>query len=349
MGKEVRQVANEFMYHATSSPDGRLLAGGTVRIGVWDAATGRELARLDQPNRVLALAFSPDGRRLAASAFNHPIRVWEVVTGTEMGRLASRDGFTLALAVSPDGRLVASGGLDRVVRLWDLASGKEVRKLEGHQGAVLAVAFSADGRRLISGSRDTTALIWDVASVLPAEAPARLEASELKELWVALASPEGAAALKAVRRLARAPEQSLAHIREHLGKPPAADPDRLARLIADLDAEDFSKREAASAELARLGKLAEAALKRALEDRPAAEVRWRAEGLLKKLNMGKVPPPDLQALRALEVLELIGTPEARQVIESLEKGAADRRVSEEAKAALIRLNQRRVMQGAGGG
>ena len=112
-----------------------------------------------------------------------------------------------------------------------------------------------------------------------------------------------------------------------------------ARLVsvADLDDDDFVKREAATAELPRLGRFAEAALKRALENKPSAEVRLRAEVLLKKLGEWQVSPSELQSLRALEVLELIGTPEARKIIESLEKGTVSRRVSEEAKAALGRL------------
>jgi hypothetical protein len=92
----------------------------------------------------------------------------------------------------------------------------------------------------------------------------------LKDLWLALASPDGAAALKAVRRLARSPEQALPHFREQVGKQPAADPDRLARLIADLDAESFEKREAAGEELARLPREAVRGLGQAREGRGVA-------------------------------------------------------------------------------
>jgi WD40 repeat protein len=347
-GKQVRLVADEMMNRATSSLDGRLLAGGMETIGVWDATTGRELAHFGKLGHIIALALAPDGRRLVSSVIGGPVQIWEVATRSEMGRLSGHNSTILSLAVSPDGRIIASGGSDGVVRLWDLGSGKELCKLEGHQQAVLAVAFSPDGRRLISGSRDTSAMIWDVAGVLPTETPARLEAPELKDLWGRLASPEGAAALKAVRRLARAPEQSLAHIRENMDKQLFADYDRAARLVADLDNDDFNKREAAAAELSRLGQFAEAALKRSLESKPSAELRMRAERLLKKLNGGQLSPTELQALRAVEVLELVGSPEARKLIKSLAKGVRNSYLGEEAKAAMRRLAVRQGGQETGG-
>jgi WD40 repeat protein len=356
-GKETREVGNptrkETGYRgvnrAACSADGRVLAVGEHfsdedrRIRVWDGARDREWAKLDQPGWVLALAFTPDGRRLVSAAFDpparFPVRLWEVAAGTEVWRQVDADHATIALAVSPDGRVIAAGGSDGAIRLWDLDARKELRKLTGHQGPVLAVAFSPDGRRLISGSRDITALIWDVSGVLPPEDPARLDAGELKDLGVTLAISDAAPALKAVRRLARAPEQALPYIREQLGKLPVGDPDRLAKLVADLDAEDFDKREAAGAELGRLGKLAEDALKRALADKPSTELRLRAEAVLKRLEDYRVPPAELQALRAVEVLELIGTAEARKVIDSLARSTPSARVGEEAKAALDRLTR----------
>jgi WD40 repeat protein len=351
-GKEARQAGNptgkelgpQWTDRAACSPDGRLLAVGEQnQVRVWDGASDRQRARLGQPGWVLALAFTPDGRRLVTAAFDppgrFPIRLWEVATGAEVWRHVDTDHATIALAVSPDGRVIAAGGSDGTIRLWDLDTRKELRKLTGHQEPVLAVAFSPDGRRLISGSRDTTALIWDVAGVLPAATPARLGPAQLKDLWDALAAADGDTALKAVRRLALAPEQALPFVRDSLSKRPIVDPDRLARLVADLDADAFEKRESASAELSRLGQLAEPALQRVLQTKPSAELRMRAEALLKNMD-NKLPPAALRAVRAIEVLELIATPAARKVIESLAKHSAGTPVAEEAKAALDRLARR---------
>jgi WD40 repeat protein len=336
-GKETRQVGNGMMRLATASADGRRLAAGQDDVYVWDASSGRELAKLSRrPYCPVALTFTPDGRRLAVSF--HPVRFWEVLTGTEMGSIPEND--TLALAVSPDGRILATGGFEGTVGLWELATGKELRKLKGHDGPVLAISFSPDGRRLISGGRDTTALIWDTADVLPKDPEVRLEVAEVQQLWVALACPDTAAALRAVHRLARAPGQALPYIRENIGEQPTVGRDRLTQLLADLDADSFAKRVAADTELARLGRIAEAGLKRVLERNPSAEVRKRAEALLKKLDDRLVSPVVLQTVRALEVLELIATPEARRVIETLAKGSGDACVREEAEAVLARLMRR---------
>jgi WD40 repeat protein len=184
-GKQTRQVGNsdgeergyQGIHRAACSADGRLLAVGQhsddPAVCVWDGASDRQLAKLAQPDWVLALAFTPDGRRLVTAAFDpsgrFPVRLWDIAKAVEVWRHVDTDHATLALTVSPDGRVIAAGSSDGLIRLWDIDARKELLKLTGHQGPVLAVAFSPDGRRLISGGRDTTALIWDVAEVPPAK------------------------------------------------------------------------------------------------------------------------------------------------------------------------------------
>jgi len=111
--------------------------------------------------------------------------------------------------------------------------------------------------------------------------------------------------------------------------------------IHDLNAESYQKREAARRDLIRLGERAEMALRRALSNRPTLEVRRRIEDLLSKLEPSSLPPEPLQVLRAIEILEHIGTTEARRCLEALAKGAADARQTREAKMALDRLMKRR--------
>jgi hypothetical protein len=246
------------------------------------------------------------------------------------------DHATVALAVSSDCGVIAFGGSDGIIRLWDLETRKELRKLAGHEGSIVAVAFSADGRRLVSGGRDTSALIWDVAGVRPSIPGLGLGAEELREQWDALAARDSAAALKAIRRLALASEQALPFISASLSKQQAADPARLASLLADLGSGDVERRDAAAAEFSRLGRFARPTLKRALEGTLSAEFRRRAEALLKEMD-DRLAPAELQSIRTLEVLERIATPEARKLIEFLSKDSASPPVAEEAKAVLHRL------------
>jgi hypothetical protein len=144
-----------------------------------------------------------------------------------------------------------------------------------------------------------------------------------------------------MRRLAAAPaREAVALLRERLLEAPAALAARLERLVKDLDDDDFAVRERATAELARLGRGAEARLRALLAGRPSAEARRRAEGLLRRLPGPKGPalaPDELAALRGVEVLERLGAPEARQALEALAGGAAEARLTREAQAALRRL------------
>jgi len=108
------------------SPDDKVLVTGTGysvgSIGVWDAATGKRLARMEgHTGFVTDLAFSPDGRHLASSANEPVIRLWETTHWTETRVLRGHGVGVYSVAFSPDGNMLASGGVDGTVLLWDLA------------------------------------------------------------------------------------------------------------------------------------------------------------------------------------------------------------------------------------
>ncbi len=119
-----------------------------------------------------AVAFSPDGSRLAASGPDQTIKVWDVGTGKEVFTLRGhRKGGTMnyrqgvnGLAFSRDGRWLASAGGDTTVRIWNMETGAVERVLEGHTRLVMAVAFHPDGARLASASWDGRAIVWKLAT-----------------------------------------------------------------------------------------------------------------------------------------------------------------------------------------
>jgi len=229
--------------------------------------------------------------------------------------------------------------MDGVVRLWDAWSGKELGRLEGHRGWVLGIAFSADGRRLVSGGTDTTALVWDAARYTCRKKPtARLTVADVRSAWDDLGG-DAARAFRAVAVLAAAPEQAVPFLVPRVKPVATPDPQRVARLLAQLDSARFADREQATRELERLGRLVEPALRRTLAGRPSADVRRRLEGLVTKLDAAMPTPAAVRAVRVVEVLEHAGTAAARRLLAELAGGVPDARQTREARAALGRLER----------
>jgi WD40 repeat protein len=328
------------------APDGKRVAsannGGTVRL--WDAATGRELHHWGQEEGRQTLAFAPDGKVLAVAGY-HALRLFDVSTGKELWRLDSPvTGLTLAF--SPSGRTLAidvnvsrdlpgRGGVEDsyTILVLERVSGQEVRRIDVPQVMAWSLAFAPDGRSLATGGADSTILLWDLTG---RPRPAQFTAEELGKLWTEL----GETATTADRAgwvLAAAPGQAVPLLRERLRPVPAPDRQRVARLVADLDREDFAVRDRATRELARLGELARPALAKAQAARPSPEARRRLGDLLEHLDRPITGSEALRALRAVDVLERIGTAEARRVLQALAEGAVEARLTQEAEASLQRL------------
>src|SRR5713226_4730098 len=121
---------------------------------------------------------------------------------------------------------------------------------------------------------------------------------------------------------------------------PEADAKRIAKLIADLDSGEFDVRESATKELAKIGAAAEPLLKKALESKPSEEARMRLESLLPEGKAPVTSAEGLRELRAVMVLERIGTKSARETLEALANGAPDALQTRNAKLALKRLDRK---------
>jgi WD40 repeat protein len=112
-------------------------------------------------DKVIGIAFSPDGKRLATGGWDNLVRLWDPETGKEVRRLSGHSAAVLTLAFSPDGNTLASAGNDRIVRLWDVASGQPLRQLTGHTSGIASIVFSPDGKLLASAGYDQTIQLWD--------------------------------------------------------------------------------------------------------------------------------------------------------------------------------------------
>jgi WD40 repeat protein len=120
-------------------------------------------------DRVNALAFRPDGRRVATGSGEPTrggeIRVWNTADGRHAYGLTNcHSDAVLALAWSPDGQRILSGGADRMARVFDVSDGRQVATLEGHTGHVLAVSWRANGRVVATGGADASVKFWTLGS-----------------------------------------------------------------------------------------------------------------------------------------------------------------------------------------
>jgi hypothetical protein len=221
---------------------------------------------------------------------------------------------------------------DRTVRLWEAATGKERRRFVGHQNLVTSIVLSRDGNTIISGSDDGTGLIWDVRGVLKADI---VREADEETLWRRLANEDATTAYEAICALAKRKDVAIFSRRlQRVEVPNAA---KMRQHVADLDSPDFTIRERAESELGRLEELAEPELRKTAAKSVSPEVRRRAKSLLAKLDAEPPSAKPLQAMRGIEVLERIATPEARQLLLKLADGAPSSRLTREAKASLKRL------------
>jgi WD40 repeat protein len=163
-GKELRTVSNRAP--TALSPDGaRIAEAEPGSVNIRDVNTNKVVLTLPHMGqRIIDLAFSPDGQRLAARTTpDNGVRVWDVNTGTALLTLQGQAQRVTSVAFSPDSQRIVFESEDRTVRVWDVLAGRELLALPGGS----SVTFSRDGQRLASVNLKRpgpvgTAHLWDV-------------------------------------------------------------------------------------------------------------------------------------------------------------------------------------------
>lgn len=190
------QTEHPIVSAAAFALDGKkVLAGYSVgAVCLWDVVLRGQPLTLGWP-LVSSLAFSPDGKTFASTDCQ-TVKLWDVASRTEKGRLGFHRHRVNAIAFAPDGKLLASadgnmeGTLPGEIKLWDLATQTEKATWNGCRFGVSALAFSPDGKWLTSGGGSQAGSevhIWDVAKGRPQKS-----ATDLKQRVRSLAfSPNG--------------------------------------------------------------------------------------------------------------------------------------------------------------
>jgi WD40 repeat protein len=330
------------------SSDGKTLAtAGSERdnsLRFWNALTGELIRRTalvserDSDSYPPTLGFSPSGNVLAIGGQYRALQLWDAVEGVKVASLDQSGAFSF----SPDGRLLATAGESAGVKLWEVATGKPITELRGHAGEVTALRFAPNSRILATGGTDHTTLLWDVRVprlFASAGKSGKLDADERQRAWNDLAGQDAHAAYQALARLAADPAASVAFVGERLQPVRAPEARQVEKWIKDLDDDSFAVRDRASAELRRQGRLVEPALRQAVAARPGPEVLHRLELLLSELGNEEIglTGERLRAYRAVQLLEIVGTPEARRALERLATGAERAAETQMARSALLRV------------
>ena len=358
------------------SPDGASLASGHPfgLVRIWDFAKRRQTNyfRGDVNDAFVHLAFSPDGAMLAT--WSQSIRLWTPLPRTKqdvnsISTWAESLGITTppgwaqrrvfgsepdrgnaGLSFSTDNRLVASGSTgdleaDPKVHIWEASTGSERLALPGHEFEVTATAFSPDGRTFASASRDGTALLWDLKALQTSEPDGHGESSEdLEHCWSWLGQPDGKLAGRALRAFLRAPARSVTFLGSRLEALVPVSNEQVKQWVYALDSKSFQQRETAAGNLAAHFEVVEAQLRAHLPLQASVEGRRRLKQILDSCGMGELAVGQLRAIRSIEILEDVGSPEARSILERLARGDARLKSTREALAALERLKKVSVAQ-----
>ncbi len=197
--------------------------------------------------------------------------------------------------------------------------------------------MSRDGRTLLSGGGDTAAILWDLTGRARTKPVEELTDAQRDRYWRDLSGP-ASQAHRAVWALATDARRSVPYLAERLRPAQPVEAKRLARLLDDLADDSFAVRERASAALEKLGKDIVPELRRVAAG-GVLEARRRAEMILALIELTPLTPEQLRALRAVEVLERAGGPEARRVLETLAGGAPPALLTLEARSTLERLRK----------
>jgi hypothetical protein len=275
---------------------------------------------------VPGLSFSADGWQLAVLQSNDDITIHDAITGAAVRHCTGADPAIIhAISLSPDGRLLAAGAPGELrqgpdaVYVWDVADERLVARRPTGGGGVCSVAFTHDGTRLVTGLWDGTALVWPTAQWVTRR-PERVATSarRLEQAWDALGRPD-VEGYNAVSYFQEHPAKALAFVERRLT--PVRQPTTrfLRQLLIDLGDHRPDVRSAAQQKLAAvpadLGPLLRSLAAEVYPERPpdCLPVLYRQPWYQRS-------PAGLRQVRAVQILDRIGGPQAQTILQRMAAG-----------------------------
>jgi WD40 repeat protein len=329
--------------------------GTTLRLEdlsiVRNVVTGKQVVRL--ADRGYGFAVSGDGKKLAvgfASSLNRPpqpptemmvgVNLYDIPTSRNLCQIVTGPAD---FSFSPDGKFVLAVGQDHL-SLWEIATAKRVYRLQAPAPFSAAtgvqfstyVTFTPDGKSVATGLKDSTILLWDVAPGIRRAGPAKeISDQALEKFWCDLAGENAGKAYEAIWTLADSLASAIPFFKKHL-KPAGDNATNIEKLVTNLGSDQFKVRNSAFLKLNKMDIEIEPVLRRA-HAKATEEFRRRLDMLLARPSAIVHGSEVLRGYRAIQILEYAGTPEARQLLQTLSQGAPAARLTMEAKASLERL------------
>jgi len=145
------------VYAVAWSPDGQRIASGSRDSTVQVWKASHVFTYKGHTETVLSVAWSPDGKHIASSSFDKTVQVWNASDGNHI--FTYTGDAASAVAWSPNGQWIACGG-GNTVQVWNASNGSNAFTYNGHSSYVSTVAWSPDGQRIASGAGDNTVQVW---------------------------------------------------------------------------------------------------------------------------------------------------------------------------------------------
>jgi WD40 repeat protein len=317
-------------------------------IHIYDAASGKERrrfsvrangdSRMDDHKESCDAVLTPDSLGVFVGGCERLLALYDLLSGDKVWTSHKLPREVDRLTVSADGKSLAwTIPENPTVYVTEAVTGNLRRTIETAGRPVTALALSPDNHLLVTCDGDATALVWRLAPLDEGD-----KGRDLKTCWVDLASEDAGIAYKSMWKLAGRPKETLAFLPSKIAGIGGVDRASIEKLVEDLRGDSFAKRQSATQELELCAGLARPFLLRALQEKPTLEMKARLEKIVEKAGYPwrGISRDRLRGLRAVEVLETIGSQESRLALERLSREASDVGLAGEALNAVARLRDR---------